>query len=131
MAYQRLPRHMQRRAMSHDPKRLPVRLREIFKAQVREPAHSHSQVSPAILRFKVKHSTSHRCFSRVAAMRRLSPASNVIQLFSEPLSPPTTLLGFEHWLQSFPTNLALEADLCVFLDLGFSLVTLSVQCSPT
>ncbi|KAF0297917.1 Ribonucleases P/MRP protein subunit POP1 [Amphibalanus amphitrite] len=33
MVYQRLPRHMQRRAMSHDPKRLPVRARQAFTEQ--------------------------------------------------------------------------------------------------
>ncbi|XP_037084915.1 ribonucleases P/MRP protein subunit POP1-like [Pollicipes pollicipes] len=43
MAYQRLPRHMQRRAMSHDPRRLPVRLRQVFEQQVSASSRPMSQ----------------------------------------------------------------------------------------
>ena len=35
--FQKLPRHMRRRAMSHNPKRLPRRLREAAAKEVRKP----------------------------------------------------------------------------------------------
>ncbi|XP_041422492.1 ribonucleases P/MRP protein subunit POP1 isoform X2 [Xenopus laevis] len=45
LVFQSLPRHMRRRAMGHDIKRLPRRLREIAKKEIEKSAHLKKAVS--------------------------------------------------------------------------------------
>ncbi|XP_048363390.1 ribonucleases P/MRP protein subunit POP1 isoform X2 [Sphaerodactylus townsendi] len=44
LVFQSLPRHMRRRAMSHNIKRLPRRLRELAKAEVEKPEHQKKEL---------------------------------------------------------------------------------------
>ncbi|XP_004915183.1 ribonucleases P/MRP protein subunit POP1 isoform X2 [Xenopus tropicalis] len=45
LVFQSLPRHMRRRAMGHDIKRLPRRLREVAKKEMEKSAHLKKEVS--------------------------------------------------------------------------------------
>nr|XP_056710449.1 ribonucleases P/MRP protein subunit POP1 [Euleptes europaea] len=44
LVFQSLPRHMRRRAMSHNIKRLPRRLRELARAEVEKPEHQKKEL---------------------------------------------------------------------------------------